>query len=982
MITYIPHQQNLLDLLKTVAEKSGHKAALANGKFKQDYGNVLYLTQNRIRANQLNLLLAQEVAQTHEKTIIPPAVLPYTAGFVRLASLVKFGYVDSLNVCRYTDEWFNLFLYEVAKKVVPDAFFADEFGLMDNKRANLAKDFRVFIRDVVLWLKTKTADSLYADLERLSETERLFLEAYHAYREEEKNFSNADNQFMHPLQAYEDLYARVREGAADLNKVIIVEDEDLLEPLFREILKKINCPVYVLQDTAAAANAYREKTDLYHFMTPLDEAEFVGWRIKSLLVGGTSGTDIGVVCADRAAAEVLEAVFKRMDIAGEQRLPLAANGYYRLVKMLFALIYREEGASLSAEALFADEKSKFKLGWGFHLLRRMLTKKGLKSQLSPAEGLLESITEFIGDEDHTVEAKYKEPSAYEKDKATLCRLKELLEKQNPRVSEIAEYALNDTKDKALINDIMAALYELDENLKTETDRDEFLKKAHTLFGVLDGRELNTRREALALEQAPAADKTEDDWEMETNYSFSVAPAEWAKTLRVKHLFLCGFNAGADKTGLLCYPNALAEKLELPTLAEKKVRAAESVEYALNYADETAVTYGYLTLEGRENGQAALIQLLGQVLPTEKQHIGEDNHLLKSYGDESQKLIDAMPDPSWTGAQEAVRKEKGLKKFTEEVLFAQTKTCGQLLEEIIRPDTQGRRAIAAKQFADFIICPSKFFFTLLAKHCGMETADAEGIQRMSKGTFWHKVFEDGATQDIFYGQGETKIKEALEIALNGVMQEEDISKFDVNDKDDFLAQAKEEVLPLFARNEAARQEKYGLCAYEGLEEKFTYCIPNCTFDIHGKVDRKDKSNGEKIFFWDYKTGNPKADPLKFYKEKGKKGEKYWELEKDENSLQLALYMYGYAKARPATQKEPPPLCAGNIFINGKDNMGTQDYDTKLEGALDKQMETFVRCLKEPLSELPKENKVKKDPCKYCDFKAACKIISKIAGGKND
>lgn len=965
----IEHQPTFLALLDKVAQESNNKTALANGKFRRDYGNVLYFTQNRTRANQLNILLAQEVATSAEKAIIPPAILPYSAGFVRLGALAKFGYVDSLNVCRYSDEWFNLFLYEVAKAVVPETFFADEFGTTENKRANLAKDFRVFIRDVVLHLKTNAAQTCAS----LNPTADLFLDAYRAYREEEKKFPNADNQFIHPLQAYEYLYAHVQNHEqADIGKVIIVENEDLLEPLFSEILEKLNCPVYILQDTPVDSNGFKQKTDLYHFMTPLDEAEFIGWRMKELLTQGTPSTDIGVVCADRASKEVIESVFKRMNIAGEQMLPMAANGYYRLVKMLFSVIYREEDASLGTDALFADDKSKFKLGRGFYIFQKMLAQKGLKSKLSPADVLLKSIDMFLADNENKIKTKYTESTGYDKDFKVLSRLKELLEMDKPSVSKIAEYALNDAQDKALINDIVAALYELDENLKAETDRDGFIKKAHTLFSILDGREINTPRQELALEQASAAENEQESSEPEPNYSFSVVSPELAKTLRVKHLFLCGFNAKADNIGLLCYPNVLSEKLQLPTVNEKKKRAAQSVEYALNYAEQTAVSYAYLSLEGKETGQGALVQLLGQILPADNQHIGEDNHLLKSY-----ELIKKMPDPSWTGAQEAEREEKHLQDFTEKTLFAQTQTCGQLLEQIIEPDAQGRRAIAAKTFADFIICPSKFFFALLAKYCGMDTADAQSVERMSKGTFWHKVFEDAAAKSTFYGQGEAKIKESLEKALAGVVDEEDISKFDANDKDAFLAQAKNEVVALFARNEAARQEKYKLSGYKGLEEKFTYKIPGCAFDIHGKVDRKDKCEDGSILFGDYKTGKYKAELMKFYSTRG--------LSKKQEALQLTIYMYCYAKACKENNQQPPKMCAGNIFINGKDNMGPQEYDEKLEALLDKEMTAFVAYLQQPLSALPRENKVESSinsKCSHCDFREACNVISKYARGKND
>lgn len=967
----IPHHNTLLDLLQTVAQKSGHKTSLAAGKFKRDYGNVLYITQNRTRANQLNVQLMQEVAQSREKAIIPPAILPYTAGFVRLAAFVKFGYADSLNICRYSDEWFNLFLYEVAKNIIPNDFFSDEFGMANNKRANLAKDFRTFICDVVFHLKTSQTETLYHQLNDLTDTERLFVQAYEAYRAEEKNF-NTDNQFMHPLQAYEFLHAHVcKNNPNGLNKVIIIENEDLLEPLFREIVDKLPCPVYVLQDTPVDAESYKHTTDLYHFMTPLDEAEFVGWKIKSLLTRGIPSTDIGIVCANQASKEVLKTVFKRMDIAGEQLLPLAANGYYRLVKMLFSLIYNTPDASFCAETLFTDHKSKFKLGKGRYIFQKLLAKKGLKFQLCPAESLSECIHEFIN--------TYQNDSAYENDIKALGKLKELLSAK-PSASKIAESVINDKKDKALVNDIMTALYELDENLKTEEPAsDDFIKKAHALFSILDRRELNTPRQPLALEEASVAANNQDEnsLEPELNYSFSVVPAEQAKTLRVKHLFLCGFSAGADRIGLASYPNLLAKRLSLPTLDDKKIRSVQSVQYALNYAAETNLTYAYLKLDGKEDGQSALVQLLEQVLPPEKRHIGKDNQLLKSYDlllKEQGQSTD-MPDPSWTGAQKAKREENHLLEFTEKVLFAKTQTRQQLLEEIIQPDAQGRRAIAAKLFADFIICPSRFFFTLLAKSSGMKITDAAAEQRISKGLFWHRVFEKAAALPEFYGQGEQSIKAALEKTLEETLKVEDISKFDTNDNISFLAQAQEEILSLFAHNEAERQKKYNLQKYEdGLEKKFSYPIPGCAFDIHGQVDRMDACGDDTIFFWDYKTGNPKAEPIEFYKKTG--------LVKKENSLQLAIYMYWKAKTRPQNQTEPPKLCAGNIFINGKDNIGNQTYNKTLEQLLDDQMQTFAASLQEPLWDFPGDTKVNDSfggKCTYCNFKSLCKVISNYAGG---
>ena len=958
MIKTVLSRTPFIDVLREVAAQSNQQAALAGGKFKNDFGNVLYLTNNRIRANQLNNRLARELADTAEKTIIPPAIMPYTVGFIHLAALVNFGYVPALNVCRYHDEWFQMFLCEIAKEIIPDAFFADEAGMVENQRANLAKDFQVFIRDAVLHLKTDNPLLTVPVADGDQTVKGIFLGAYQRYREKEKEFKE-QNRFIHPLQAYEALYRAVcAQGEKPVNKVIVAENDDLLEPLFAEVLQKINAPVFIVRDPETEKNAYIPKTDVYHFMTPLDEAEFVGWKIKDLMARQKiPAADIAVVCANAKSKEVLEAVFKRMDIAGEQTLPMTANAYYRLAKMLFGVINNLPDTDFRFEAVFEDEKSKFKLGKGRFKFRKMFAAQGLKAQLSLKKALSESAQDFV--------TKYAQDKDYGPSAAVLKTFVTLLSREKCSACEIADRALNDNNDKNIIHDIMTALYELDELLKPDTDPDTYAQKARAFFSVLDGKELNAPRTALALEQAEA----ETEYIAQRSYSFSVAPLEATATLRAKYLLLCGFNASSDKMQLLRYPDALAKELGLQTLEQKKQRSAQSVVRAMNYAEHVAVSYPYMSMECKEDGQAVFIQLLNQLLPPAQHHKGKNGLLLKSYD-----VINGMPDPSWTGTAQAAEEEKGLDDFTRQILFRGEKpheeeTCRALLMRVLKPNEKSRYGIAAKDFVSFIICPSKFFFSLLAKFSEIETADEESVRRMTKGSFWHKVFEDAAAKEDFYSAEPDKIKAVLSAALRPVTEEVDIGKFYANDEASFLQEAEAEVLSVFAPNEAARQRKYGVEKNKGLEESFRIEIPRCDFDISGKVDRKDLCRDGKIIFWDYKSGESKGGEIGFYKGQTKKS-----LIADPNALQLALYMYAYAKTRKAADKEVPALTAGNIFLDGKDNTGpSARYDAKLEELLDEGLDAFTKMLKMPLSQIVPVYDT--ETCKYCNFKQICRLVSK-------
>ena len=941
----IAYTGKLIDLLENVAkEQTG--VSVCGGKLRQDYGNVLYLTQNRIRANQLNYQLAEEIRTLPvKKAAIPPKIVPYTAGFTQLAAMTKFGYVDSLNVCQYSDEWFTLFLCQLAEEVIADLPFADVSGSVENQRAHLAKDFQVFIRDVIFHLKTGEIAALLEHIEQVPEVEKHFLEAYQKYREKEQNFQDTANKFIHPLNAYEYLYDKVvtREEKTGLKTVIIVENADRLEPLFKAVLARLDCPVYQVTYEPAPENAYLDKTDVYHFMTPLDEAEFVGWKVKSLLREGASGTDIGVVCANGKSREVLETVFRRMNIAGEQTLTLAANAYYQLVKMIFGMIYIPEESKISLEAIFHSEHSKFNLFGDFYGFQRVFINQGVKAGLKPAETLFGSIDVFLATQ-----------TLPENTQGVLNNFKQLCQKQ-PSVLEIAGESLNDKKDKRIVNDIMVALYELEENLKAYKGQSNYAQKALTLFSVLDRRELNAPREMLLLENLATEQPTENDEMLkQPNYTISIGAPEVAQTFHAKHLLLCGFNGNFDKQTLSNYPFALASKLGLPPEHDKKQMIASSISEAMNSAAQNYISYPFMSMECKEDGQSAFIKFL-RTQPQVKQHIGDGGALLKSYD-----VIDKqdMPDGSWLTTRITTRRSQEFIDFTRDKLF-KNMTCGELLRETLKKDEDTKKySIGTRDFARLIMCPRGFIFDKLAKYCGITTDNEEDIQRMTRGGFWHTIFEHAAKQPDFYLADAAKIERILRQTLEEKITERDIGTFWTSSPEHFKKDVEQHTFPLFARNEAKRQQK-NPSLFAGAEQKCTHILDNCDFEISGRIDRIDRLNageneqGEQLVFWDYKTG----------KFKTKKD--------DANALQLAIYKYIYTVAHPDAK-----IMTGNIYLNGMDNLSQSTRDKNAELIDNVLKNHFLAFLKLPLDKVPDklvDKPVFKDKCKYCDFKTICEMI---------
>ena len=174
----IKAEKTLQELLNNIQKETQNKTSVSNGKLKNDFGNTYYFTNNKTKANKLNNILVSEVAQSQTKTIIPPTIIPYTIGFVQLASLAKFGSIDTLNICEYTDEWFGMFIYSLTTKTIQDSFFADRYGTTENKRANLSKDFRNFIRDVILNLKEEKLEELIKTETFQDEVSIMFFDTY------------------------------------------------------------------------------------------------------------------------------------------------------------------------------------------------------------------------------------------------------------------------------------------------------------------------------------------------------------------------------------------------------------------------------------------------------------------------------------------------------------------------------------------------------------------------------------------------------------------------------------------------------------------------------------------------------------------------------------------------------------------------------------------------------------------------------------
>ena len=940
--------KTLQELLKNIQKETENKTSVSNGKLKNDFGNTYYFTNNKTKANKLNNILVSEVAQSQTKTIIPPAIIPYTIGFVQLASLAKFGSIDTLNICEYTDEWFGMFIYSLTTKTIQDSFFKDRYGTTENKRANLSKDFRNFIRDITLNLKEEKLDELIKAETFQDETSKMFVDTYQEYKTVEQEYKYSKNKFIHSLSAYKYLYEAVigKKEINPVNKVIIVENYDMLEPIFQKILEKINCPVFVIEDEKFDENNYKNNTEIYNFMTPLDEAEFVGWKVKDLMQQGVSGSDISVCCANKKAAEVLETVFDRFKISGEKQTKLIENRYYRLVKTLFNIIYKQDTTYINLQDIFYDKKSKFMLEHGFFKLNNIFIEKGVTVKINKVESLIKTVTEFM--EQNKSEEKYAE--TIEKLNSFL----ELTQNQNLKITEIANRVINDKYDKQIINDIMIALFELDTILAGQTG-ETYIKNAIALFSVLDDREINSTREKLFLD-------TQDNYEKEDTYNIEIAKIEQLKTLKSKYLLICGLSASFDKNIQLSYPLKIAKALELETIEEKKLLIAQSIISAINLSDKNYISYPYLTMECKEEGKSSLIKTLIHLLPKNKNVIGENGRLLKST-DVIVLKDNKQPDRTFLMDNKSSKsKEIQLVDFKKE-LFKNI-TLKDLLEQVLSKGEKGKYHISATDFVHFIQCQRQFVFSMIAKKCNMETKDTDGVINTKNGSFKHKIFEIAAQQQDFVSKDVEKVLKVLKDSTEQVLNETDISQFFLGTKETLLTQIEKHEMPLFAKNEVERQKKYNLTVQE-TEKKFFYEIPGTDFGISCKFDRIDKSSDNKIFLWDYKMGHPKKDTVSFIMPQKKV------FNNDDRIIQLALYMYIYDKLLNFKN-----LYGANIYINGRDNLGEECYNPEIENLLNKSIEYFKTALNNNIDVLPLTNtELCNDSrkCDYCAFNYACNII---------
>ncbi len=954
--------KTLKELLCAIEQDTKNKTSVSNGKLKNDFGNVYYFTNNKIRANRLNNILVSELVQSQTKTIIPPKIIPYTIGFVHLASLAKFGSIDTLNICEYSDDWFGLFVYYLTTKTIQNSFFMDRYGETENKRANLSKDFKVFIRDVVVNLKEEKLAELIKSEKFEDDVSKMFFDTYQEYKRVENEYKYSKTKFIHSLSAYNYLYETVtkKKESNPVNRVVIVENYDMLEPIFQKILENIDCPVYIIEDEQFDEQNYKKTTSIYNFMTPLDEAEFIGWKIKDLMQQGISGTDISVCCANNSVKDVLETVFNRFKISGDKQTKLVENRYYRLVKTIFNIIYKQDSTYINLQDIFYDIKSKFMLEHGFFKLNNMFIEKGVISKINKVESLIKTVNEFI--------EQNKQDEKYNKTIEKLKSFLELVQNQNLKITDIANKVINDKYDKQIINDIMIALFELDTILEKQKG-DNYVKNALALFSILDEREINSTRERMFL------DVNNEYRQEEDTYNIEIAKIEQLKTLKSKYLFICGLNASFDKTIQLAYPLKIAKELGLQTIEQKKLLVAQSIISAINTSKQNIISYPYLTMECKEDGKSSLIKTIITLVPREANIIGENGRLLTSI--DVIKLQDnKKPDKTFlTDNKNSKPKEVQLINFKNELFKGVT--LDSLLKQILPVDERGKYHIAVKDFVKFVRCQRLFVFYMIAKKCNIDTKDMNTIINLQNGAFKHKIFELAAQEQDFVSRDVGKVTSLLQNVAHKVIEDTDISKFFLGSKETLFEELKNKEFPLFAKNEVERQIKYDTTVQD-IEKPFLYDIEGTDFCLSCKFDRIDKSADNNIYIWDYKTGNPGRAKMLFTVKKRDSGKILFK--NFDNNIQLAIYMYIYSKKATEDYNN---LFGANIFINGRDNIYVNRYYNytmpNIEQVMNTTLEIFKSELNNKIDYVPLTNTNicekadEKYLCKWCDFNYACKII---------
>ncbi|HRU38413.1 MAG TPA: hypothetical protein P5511_00950, partial [Candidatus Goldiibacteriota bacterium] len=547
----------ILNLFKNIAGTS----ALQN-----DFSNIYYLANNLQRGQQMEAEIVRDMRAQGIKTIIPPKIMPYRMAFITIADNILNNRYNASEMTEYNEEEIRFFIYKLAIDVVKPV--KGEAGYISaNRRHNIVPDFDKFIAEVINHIKWDDAARLKP---ATGEPEAYFLEVLKKYMEAGQKHTGP--RFFSALIAYKKLYDHLKagKGKGGFDKILLIEDFDDMEPIFKEIIEmliKAGGKVSKMCSNCKPETGNR-KLQFYQFMSPLDEAEVVGFRIKQLLASGVPDNEIAVVPYNSKAADLIDLVFHRFGIRSCRVGTLASNQLFKLFKSaVYTAKYPEENAEELISVLDSEYSACRVTRETFKWVKKRLLKRGMLIHKKPLETVRQALEDTIkGSETYLAgDGKNADEQFKQSIMSDIAGIKKALTMalaQDAGISGILESVVDGStklnKDVLLMLSESAAL--MDETLAGIKDPSDYRFMLDALFSALSDREYF---EMIDPQKEVRQYLNEFHAYQGGAFFIPVMDALSADNINAKHVFLFGLDASFDRQEVIRYPGVLAKGLKLP-----------------------------------------------------------------------------------------------------------------------------------------------------------------------------------------------------------------------------------------------------------------------------------------------------------------------------------------------------------------------------------------------------------------------------------
>lgn len=1013
-------------------------------KFENNFSGIFYLVNNYARKKQVEISLAREVSNL-KTTISPPEIQQYKTGFLYLAGYLIYGNLSKDNLVLFTEQALNFLLYDILWKYVSENnIYGTDSPENKHRVRNLASDFKKTLAIIYEEEKKEKFEALLNNFNEFENRDvykclKYIFKEYNERKKDKKNFN-----FFSPLESYielkESLEKSLKEplrnsvlkvSPEDFNKahIIIVEDADDMELLFKDILSLLEKKGYNV--IRISSNDFRKEIagnlDLKGFVTTLDEAEYIGYRIKQLLSEKKANEeDISVVSFSNETSQLLNLVFSRFKLISSFPIPVASSEVFSVFNSAIRIAIGKDATENDYIKLLDSKFSSFhtqsiddrvNVDGNYLRIRELIQKAGYKSSVNQAHNLSGTIEEYINKTDNNE-----------------------IKKNVKKILDINSYVQREPKN------LFSNIFNLSINLKEIQDEGliktllDIVKKADIVLNQFFERNKNNQNginiEELSLLSSSILSligeteyypKNEDV----QNYTISIIKPEEISNTSASYIFVCGLTSEADKLERLPIGEKLTKKIGLSEdnksyseIKREKIykHFANLVKLSCDKKTNLTLTYGYNNLNGDNSGKSNLIRAVMKAEDVQRHYNLKDTKDNSSLYCFYELINEKSPDISYStftvGRDLNIDNTKNNKNNVEEKDLVSLVRELDIISILRNKKTKEEQNIGndglpteiyidVRDFASFINCHRKFIVKnfLIASNI-KEEKDFEDKIDLEKGNFWHKVYEKAAKNKEFYSKDKNKIKERLHKAFEEliVIEKKDPETFQEKVLEEFKREA-ERNFEKFAENELKRQNDLPELKGLELEEKYLCEMGKVKYNnmeikvfLRGRIDRLDTSNygNQKwLHIWDYKTGEKKN--LSFYSDK--KNTEHLFTQQSENALQLALYAYlinnekNKEKLKLKDFNFEGKITGLNIFNDGTHNGEYQDNAKKIYEAINRikniVIPYFLSFLSQKLSildinpeNLKMENfRIHKPYCNYCDYKVLCKFLS-LDGGNND